>query len=68
MTKTNSLIGRVLTMAIEDNATPVQEMRDNIRKRVLKLERANYAQKPDGLKDKEMIDRIKKIIESEVGK
>lgn len=55
-------------MAIEDNATPVQEMRDNIRKRVLKLERANYAQKPDGLKDKEMIDRIKKIIESEVGK
>ena len=42
--------------------------RDNIRKRVVHLERLNYAQKPDGLKDREMVDRIKKIIEQEVGK
>lgn len=42
--------------------------RDNIRKRVVRLERLNYAQKPDGLKDREMVDRIKKIIEQEVGK
>lgn len=45
-----------------------QEIRENIRKRILKIEKVNYAQKPDGLKDREMVEKIKKIIESEVGK
>ena len=55
-------------MAIEENVKTSSEIRENIKKRVLKLERTNYAQKPDGLKDKEMIEKIKKIIESEVGR
>ena len=42
--------------------------RENIIKRVLRLERSNYALKPEGAKDREMVDRIKKIIEQEVGK
>lgn len=42
-------------------------IRENIKKRVLRLERENYAQKPNGgLKDNEMVERIKKIIEQEV--
>lgn len=52
----------------EPSVVTENEPRDNIRKRVLKLERANFALKPDGLKDREMVDRIKKIIEQEVGK
>ncbi len=48
--------------------TQQEDPRENIRKRVLRLERANFAQKPDGLKDREMVERIKKIIEQEVGK
>lgn len=50
--------------SIQEETTP----RDRIRKRVIHLERENYAKKPDGLKDKEMVERIKKIIEQEVGK
>lgn len=42
--------------------------RDIIRKSILKLEKANIAAKPDGLSDKEMVEKIKKIIEKEVGK
>ena len=41
---------------------------DNIKRRILNLERENYAKKPEGLKDREMVERIKKIIEQEVGK
>lgn len=55
---------------MENNAVKTnQEVKDNIRKKVLRCEKANYAQKPDGGKtDREMIDIIKKIIETEVGK
>lgn len=42
--------------------------REKIRKQIIKLERTNDAQKPDGLRDSDMVDRIKKIIETEVGK
>ena len=42
--------------------------RENIRKRVLRLERSNYALKPEGAKDREMVDRIKKRNVQEVGK
>lgn len=45
-----------------------QDVRDAIKKRVVKLERYNYSLKPDGLKDKEMEEKIKKIIEQEVVK
>lgn len=45
-----------------------QQMRKNILVRIRKLEKSNYAQKPDGLRDKEMVERIKKIIEQEVDK
>lgn len=57
-------------MTNEEQKTVIveNEPRENIRKRVLKLERLNYALKPEGLKDREMVDRIKKIIEQEVGK
>lgn len=56
-------------MANNDQVVVKQDTpRDNIRKRVLRLERANFAQKPDGLKDREMVERIKKIIEQEVDK
>lgn len=52
---------------MENNVNNNQEVRDNIRKKVLSIEKSNYAQKPDGGKtDREMIDLIKKIIESEV--
>lgn len=54
-------------MAINNQIVTAQDAtRDNIRRRVLKLERDNLAQKPDGLKDREMVERIKKIIEHEV--
>lgn len=46
----------------------VSQMRTNILIRIRNLERSNYAQKPDGLSDREMIERIKKIIEQEVDK
>ncbi len=39
-----------------------------IQKKVLKLERSNYLQKPEGLSGTEMVERIKDIIEKEVGK
>lgn len=52
----------------DENGVTSQTIRENIQKRVLRLEKANYAQKPEGLKDKDMVERIKKIIESEVGK
>lgn len=42
--------------------------RDNIRKSVLKLEKINIASKPDGFSDKEMVEKIKKIIEKEIEK
>lgn len=50
-------------MAVEENVP-----RENIKKRVIRLEKSNYALKPEGAKDREMVDRIKKIIEQEVGK
>lgn len=55
---------------MENNVTNTkQEIRDKIKKRILSIERSNYAQKPDGGKtDREMIDLIKKIIETEVKK
>ena len=55
---------------MENNAVKTnKEVKDNIRKKVLGYERANYAQKPDGgITDREMINLIKKIIEIEVGK
>ena len=55
---------------MENNVTNTnQEVKDNIRKKVLGIEKSNYAQKPDGGKtDREMIDLIKKIIETEVKK
>lgn len=52
----------------QTNQVVENEPRENIRKRILKLERSNFAIKPDGLKDREMVERIKKIIEQEVGK
>lgn len=55
-------------MVTDENVLTSQEIRDNIKRRVIKLERQNYALKPEGLKDREMIERIRKIIESEVGK
>lgn len=45
-----------------------QEKREAIKNRVLKLERQNLLLKPDGLKDMEMVDRIKGIIQQEVAK
>ena len=44
------------------------QMRKNILIRIRNLESQNYALKPDGLSDREMIERIKKIIEQEVDK
>ena len=44
------------------------EMRKRILIRIRDLESANYALKPDGLSDREVIDKIKKIIEQEVDK
>lgn len=51
-------------MENEKQLTP----RDIIRKSILRLEKANIAAKPDGLSDKEMVEKIKKIIEKEVEK
>ena len=44
------------------------QMRKTILIRIRDLESSNYALKPDGLSDREVIDRIKKIIEQEVDK
>ena len=44
------------------------QMKKNITLRIKKLEKDNYDLKPDGLRDKDMVDRIKKIIEQEVDK
>ena len=44
------------------------QMRKYILIRIRNLESQNYALKPDGLSDREMIERIKKIIEQEVDK
>lgn len=60
-------IGRILIMAI-NSAGLDQEKREAIKNRVLKLERQNLLLKPDGLKDREMVDRIKGIIQQEVAK
>lgn len=46
----------------------IKEMRDMIWVRIRDSERDNYAKKPNGLHDKEMVDKIQKIIESEVNK
>lgn len=53
-------------MENENNKSDSQQMQKNILKRIKKLEIDNYTQKPDGLSDKEMVGRIKKIIEQEV--
>lgn len=55
-------------MENNNTANTQKEMRKNILVRIKKLEISNYAQKPDGLKDREMVERIKKIIEQEVDK
>ena len=55
-------------MENETQKNDVPQMRKNILKRIRKLESSNYALKPDGLSDREMIERIKKIIEQEVDK
>lgn len=44
------------------------QMRKTILIRIRDLESSNYALKPDGLSDREVIDKIKKIIEQEVDK
>ncbi len=62
------LIGRRSIMENETQKNDVSQMRNNILIRIRKLERSNYALKPDGLSDREMIERIKKIIEQEVDK
>lgn len=62
------LIGRRSIMENETQKNDVSQMRTNILIRIRNLERSNYAQKPDGLSDREMIERIKKIIEQEVDK
>lgn len=62
------LIGRRSIMENETQKNDVSQMRKNILIRIKNLERSNYAQKPDGLSDMEMIERIKKIIEQEVDK
>lgn len=41
---------------------------EEIRKKVLKLERDNYMKKPDGLNDRQMEENIRKIIEQEIRK
>lgn len=52
--------------------TPEEEKRREtqiaIQKKVLHLERMNYAAKPDNFKDSEMISRIKDIIQKETDK
>lgn len=53
---------------VNNLANSNQETKDNIRKAVLRMEKSNYAQKPDGKTDREMIESIKKIIETEVKK
>lgn len=55
-------------MENETQKNDVSQMRTNILIRIRNLERSNYAQKPDELSDREMIERIKKIIEQEVDK
>lgn len=46
-----------------------QDVKERIKNKVLGYEKANYALKPDGGKsDTEMVDLIKKIIETEVKK
>ena len=55
-------------MENETQKNDVPQMRKNILIRIRNLESSNYALKPDGLSDREMIERIKKIIEQEVGK
>lgn len=42
--------------------------RERIQSRVLKEERMNYALKPEGKRDSEMVEVVKRIIEQEVGK
>lgn len=54
-----------------ENETPkdeVAQMRKNILIRIRNQESANYALKPEGASDREMVERIKKIIEQEVDK
>jgi len=52
--------------------TPEEEKRREtqitIQKKILHLERLNYAAKPDNLKDSEMVSRIKEIIQKETDK
>ena len=52
--------------------TPEEEKRREtqitIQKKILHLERVNYAAKPDNLKDSEMVSRIKEIIQKETDK
>lgn len=55
-------------MENETQKNDVPQMRKNILIRIRNLESSNYALKPDGLSDREMIERIKKIIEQEVDK
>lgn len=62
------LIGRRSIMENETQKNDVPQMRKNILIRIRNLESSNYALKPDGLSDREMIERIKKIIEQEVDK
>jgi hypothetical protein len=45
-----------------------RETKIAIQKKVLHLERVNYAAKPDNLKDSEMVSRIKDIIQKETDK
>ena len=69
MTFLNILIGRILIMENNQEISQKEkELRDAIRKQVIRLEKQNYAMQPDGLSEKEMIERIKKIIEQEVNK
>lgn len=42
--------------------------RENIRRKVLYIERENYKKKPEGDTDREMISKIKNIIEREIEK
>lgn len=55
-------------MENETQKNDASQMRKNILIRIRNLESSNYALKPDGLSDREMVERIKKIIEQEVDK
>ena len=51
-----------------DNNIALSKTDETILRRVCVLEKSNYSKKPEGLTNKEIVERIKKIIEEEVDK